>query len=242
MKERNMISSSENGRTCMKAEYVSIGLVALIIIGVACAGCTTQSTTAQTGDSGQSTQAATTAAASASQNVGSTTSSKSVFGTNYNWMEYKTTTTTGGKEVTTDTKTERSTGDYKGTQAVHLKMTMTSSGVNSVYDIYYDTGMKSVLGGTMTMTVNGQTITRDVPASQLQSQQGSNFSGDFTLTYAGIEPVTVPAGTFPAANKYTATVNNIGVTYWSVSGIPVPVKWSSSTSQGSSTAELVGWG
>ena len=158
-------------------------------------------------------------------------------------MEYKTTTSAGGTEMTTDTKTERSTGDYQGTPAVHLKMTMTASnGMNSVYDIYYDTAMKSVLGGTMTMTVNGQTMTQTIPASQLQTQQAANFNGDYSLIYAGTEPVSVPAGTYAAANKYTATVNNNGITYWAVPGIPVPVKWTSSTSQGSSTAELVGWG
>jgi len=158
-------------------------------------------------------------------------------------MEYRMTTSAEGTAMTTTTKTERSTGDYKRTPAIHLRVTMTSSGgVNSVYDVYYDTAMKNVLGGSMTVTVNGQTITQDVPASQLQNQQGADFNGEFALTYDGTEAVTVPAGTYPAANKYTATVNNAGVTYWSVPGIPVPVKWTSGSSEGSNTAELVGWG
>ncbi|MDD4483000.1 MAG: hypothetical protein PHD55_01360 [Methanoregula sp.] len=234
----------------MKAVYLGMGLVILMVFCVACSGCTSQSTTAQTGTSVQGTQSATTvaatgtaAAASPALKVGSVTSSTSVFGTNYQWMEYRMTTSAEGTEMTTTTKTERSTGDYKGTPAVHLKVTMTSSGgVNSVYDVYYDTAMKNVLGGSMTVTVNGQTITQDVPASQLQDQQGADFNGEFALTYDGTEAVTVPAGTYPAANKYTATVNNAGVTYWSVPGIPVPVKWTSGSSEGSSTAELVGWG
>jgi hypothetical protein len=145
--------------------------------------------------------------------------------------------------MTTDMKTERSTGTYQGTPAIHFKMTMsTSMGSTTVYDVYYDTGMKNVLGGTTTLTIAGKTTTQNIPASELQSQSVANFNMDFTLTYDGTEPVTVPAGTYPAANKYTSTVNNVGVTYWSAPNVPVPIKWTSNSALGPTTAELVGWG
>jgi hypothetical protein len=158
-------------------------------------------------------------------------------------MQYRTTSMAGGTETTTETKTERSTGNYKGLSAVHLRMTTTtSSGMSSSYDIYYDTEMKNALGGTMTATVNGNTITQEIPASQVQSQQAVAFNGDFTMTFAGTEPVTVPAGTYAAANKYTASKNDVAFTYWVSPGIPVPLKYTTSAAQGSSTTELVGWG
>lgn len=232
----------------MKAHTIDVAFLILVVLAAACAGCTGQPAATAAGNSVQETQqpvaaAETTPSAASPQQVGSTVSSKSIFGSGYSWMEYKTTSSYNGNQMTTDTKTERSTGDYKGTPAVHLRMTTTSSGgMTSVYDIYYDTAMKTVLGGTMTMTVNGQTTTQDVPASQLQSQQGGNFNSDYSMTFAGIEPVTVPAGKYAAASKYTASRNNIAMTYWAVSGVPVPVKYMSTSSQGSSTAELVGWG
>lgn len=239
----------------MKVSHTGIVAVILMVLAIAFAGCsgTSSSSAAPAGGSaaqattgaGAAPAAATTAAASSasSSQVGSSVSSSSVFGGSYTWMEYKTTSSYSGTTTTMDTKTERSTGDYKGTPAIHMKMTMTSSqGMNSVYDVYYDTSMKNVLGGTMTMTVNGQTITQDIPASQLQNMQSSGFTGDYSLTYAGVEPVSVPAGTYPAANKYTASRSGTDTTYWVATGVPVPVKYASSSSQGSSTAELVGWG
>jgi hypothetical protein len=237
---------SGNGSAVMKAIYVSVGLLVLLIVAVGCTGCTTHPAAAQAGNSGQGTDALATAAAgaSSSQQAGSTVGSTSVFGTSYTWMEYRMTSSVAGNAITTDTKTERSTGDYQGKPAIHLRISTTSSsgGMTSINDVYYDTAMKSLLGGTMTLTNNGQTTTRDIPPAQLQNMQSANFNNDFTLTFAGVEPVSVPAGTYPAADKYTATVKNVGMTYWKASGVPVPVKWTSSMPQGSSTAELVGWG
>ena len=44
------------------------------------------------------------------------------------------------------------------------------------------------------------------------------------LTYEGTEPVTVPAGTYPDARKYTGKFRNgTLITFWVVPGIPVPV-------------------
>ena len=57
------------------------------------------------------------AAASSTPQVGSTVSSSSVFGSSYNWMEYQTTTTNQGKEMSIDMKMERSTSTYNGQPA-----------------------------------------------------------------------------------------------------------------------------
>lgn len=234
----------------MRFSHVSIAAIVILVIAIAFAGCSssTQSSTGSGGSAAQATSAsgaaqATTTAASSSQQVGSSVSSSSIFGSSFTWMEYKTTSSYGGTTTTMNIKTERSTGDYKGTPAIHMKMTMTtSSGMTTVSDIYYDTSMKNVLGGTMTTTMNGQTYTTDIPASQLQTMKSSGFTGDYSMTYAGIEPVTVPAGTYATANKYTASREGTDTTYWVATGVPVPVKYTSSSSQGSSTSELVGWG
>jgi hypothetical protein len=230
----------------MKCTQVGIVAVMLIVIAVTIAGCASTSPSSSTSTQASGASSAGTSsgvASSSSQQTGSTVSSSSVFGTNYNWVEYKTTATYGGKEMTTDMKSERSSGDYQGTPAIHMKMTVTTStGTSMVYDVYYDTAMANILGGTSTMTYNGHTMTTNIPASQLSTQVMENFNHESQLTFAGVEPVTVPAGTYPAASKYTKTINETAITYWAASGIPVPVKEMTSSSTGSATLELVGWG
>jgi cytoskeletal protein RodZ len=236
---------SYDGEYFMKFSYVSIMAVMLVVIVVAVAGCasTSPSTSNQANGAPSSGTTSSGAGSSSTPQVGSTMSASSVFGSSYNWIEYQTSTTSGGKQMTMDMKYERSTGDYQGTPAVHVKMTMTSStgGTNGVFDYYYDTAMDKLLGGTMTMTVNGKTMTIDIPAEQLTQAQATNFHSG-TLTFAGVEPVSVPAGTYPIASKYTESTNGTDVTFWSAPGVPVPVKITASSSSGSSTSELVGWG
>jgi hypothetical protein len=223
----------------MKIKTLNIVAIMLIMLVVVIAGCTSKSPSSanSTSASGSS------ATSSSSQQVGSTVNSSSVFGTNYNWIQYQVTGNFRGNETQTNTKIERSMGDYKGTQAVHLKITSTSSrGRDMVSDIYYDKDKNSILGGTTTMTFNGQTRTREIPAIQLSGQGFNNFNEEATLTFEGTESVTVPAGTYPSASKYTKSVNETTVTYWAASGVPVPVKEMTSSPRGSSNMELVGWG
>jgi hypothetical protein len=228
----------------MRIKTLNIVAIMLIVFVVAIAGCSSKSPS-----SANSTPASGSSSPSSSQQVGSTVSSSSVFGTNYNWMQFQITNNYGGTEMNTTTKIEKSTGDYKGTPAIHQKMTSTTSNNgNVVYDIYYDTSKNNVLGGTMTMTINGQTMTQDIPASQLSTQapssQITNFNQESSLTYAGTESVTVPAGTFQDTSKYTVSSNGNDITYWVASGVPVPVKMTmtSSSAKGSTTFELMGWG
>lgn len=231
----------------MKQGYWYLTAVVLVVFAVAAAGCTS-GTTASAGGQGSSgntgSSTGSPAPASPSPAVGSVLSSSSVFSKNWNWIEYKTTSNYNGAQNTQTTRTEQLSGSYQGDPAVHLKMTGTNpNGQVQVTDLYYDMAKKTVLGGTMTMTVNGKTVTTEYPQSALQNnQRQGDFTTEYTLTFAGIEPVSVPLGTYPAAGKYTSTRNEAQITFWSAPPIPVAVKYVYTTPQGTSTAELMGWG
>ncbi len=94
----------------------------------------------------------------------------------------------------------------------------------------------------MTTTFNGQKTTTEIPPIQISQQAVTNFEKAAPLTFVGIESVSVPAGSYPTASKYTRSVNETTFTYWSASGIPVPVKMISNFPSGSITSELMGWG
>ena len=87
-----------------------------------------------------------------------------------------------------------------------------------------------------------------------RSGETPDCSGDlFTPKYAytGTDAVTVPAGSYPEAMKYTVwSINDpdystsATVTYWFIKNIPVPVKWVINDPEKSLlfTNELKGWG
>ena len=102
----------------------------------------------------------------------------------------------------------------------------------------------------MTMTTNGQVvIDQDIPAgtaasttpgtsstqNPLQTYQGTS------MTSSGTESVTVPAGTY-TATKYTWTSGDATGSAWVASGVPVPVKMTSSSSGTTMDMVLTGWG
>ena len=96
---------------------------------------------------------------------------------------------------------------------------------------------KDLPGGSMTIDCSSQ----GGQAQQAQSNP-NDVKSDVQFTFAGIEPVTVPAGTYPTASKYTATYQGMTTTYWTAPGVPGFIKTQSSGSQGGSTMELNGWG
>ena len=96
---------------------------------------------------------------------------------------------------------------------------------------------KDLPGGSMTIDCSSQ----GGQAQQAQSNP-NDVKSDVQFTFAGIEPVTVPAGTYPTASKYTAASQGITTTYWIAPGVPGFIKTQSSGSQGGSTMELNGWG
>jgi len=96
---------------------------------------------------------------------------------------------------------------------------------------------KDLPGGSMTIDCSSQ-------GGQEQPTQSNpnEIQSDVRFTYIGIEPVTVPAGTYPTASKYTVTSQGQTVTYWTASGVPGFVKMLSKTPDGDVIMELNGWG
>ena len=234
----------------MRSTFFGMVSVMFVVVAITFMGCSSQATSTTsnvsvpTSTGTSSANSPPLASSSTLPQVGSIVNSTSVFSNNYNWYEYQAITAAGSKTTTMDMKTEQSTGTYQGKSAIHNTITVTSSAdnYNVVYDSYADPSNYAILGGTMTTTFNGQKTTTDIPPIQISQQAATNFEEAAPLTFDGTEPVSVPSGSYPAANKYTRTVNETTISYWSVSGIPVPVKIISNFPSGSITYELVGWG
>ena len=122
-------------------------------------------------------------------------------------------------------------------------MVIIGQDITTITNIYYDTTLSNILGGTVTTIFNGQTTTITIPADQLSRYAGSaNFQKGSTLVYQGTETITVPAGTF-VTDRYTAMVDNGAATFWVANSVPVPVKYYILSNDGSDvTAELEAWG
>jgi hypothetical protein len=146
---------------------------------------------------------------------------------------------------------EKSSGNYEGSPAVHYKITsvsdypewvgqvnvITKNGRVTVEDTYYEPSTDRFLGVTTTGTIKGvadpsaDSITYS-PARQREDSPGGWLGitpfgeMNITLTDMGTESVTVPAGTYPAARKYSGKFRDgTPITFWTVPGIPVPVQY-----------------
>lgn len=92
-------------------------------------------------------------------------------------------------------------------------------------DLYFDPlNNYSLLGGIQ----NWNDIKREIMANDTNYQTADPTTqflipGAINITYAGLETVTVPAGTFNCT-KYTTTEGDWNVTYWHANDVPVPVK------------------
>jgi hypothetical protein len=87
--------------------------------------------------------------------------------------------------------------------------------------------------------VPGGSMTQDCSATGGQTQSNPNkVTSDVQYVFAGIEPVSVPAGTYPAASKYTSTYKGVTTTFWTAPGVPGFIRMQS----GDATMELNGWG
>jgi hypothetical protein len=112
----------------------------------------------------------------------------------------------------------------------------TSSGGMTIY-------IKHEKSGKCTMRMEGAGLPsggmiQDCSAAGAQAQNDpSQISSEATYTFVAIEPVTVPAGTYPAASKYTTTYKGMTGTFWTAPGVPGFVKVVS----GDATMELNGW-
>jgi len=234
----------------MKNErYIGILLIFVIMAAVSVAGCTSPSSTNAT-----STPAATgtlkpsaTTAASSGSTLGSIIDYSKV-----KWYEYQMTSTVGETPTTMKIREDFNV-DYQGKTAnkatINMDMNSSGSATNDVITSYMDASSGATLGGHMTMTTNGQVVLdQDIGASASASTTPgmastenplTTFQGT-TVTSSGTESVTVPAGTY-MATKYTWTSGNTTGTAWVASGVPVPVKMTSSSSGATMDMELTGW-
>jgi hypothetical protein len=178
-----------------------------------------------------------------------------VFNGNYRWVEYRKNNTVTMPpnpcyqwEYTV--KAERTDDNYKGTPAIRFRITSTSdyaewvgdklvntpNGQISFSDIYYNRTSDLFLGGTWTETIKGVMKTADYSAYYARQSRDEKPGGDMGITPfgemnisladKGIESVTVPAGTFPNARKYTGNFSDgTRITFWVVPEVPVPVQY-----------------
>jgi hypothetical protein len=91
-------------------------------------------------------------------------------------------------------------------------------------------------GMTIDCTSKGQT------SAQPGQSNPADVKSDVKFTFVGIEPVSVGAGTYPAATKYMITSNGENIYYWTAPGVPTFVKFMSPSKDGDVVMELNGWG
>lgn len=180
-----------------------------------------------------------------------------IFKGDYHWVEYRNTVTVTmppnpRSSWEYNSKMERSTGKYKGSPAIHYKVTtisdypeccidnivtITKDGQIAVENTYYDTSTNRFLGETRTDTIKGilkpavdssvyytEHCREDQPCGDMGFEPFSEMN--ITLTDQGRESVTVPAGTYPDAQKYTGSFRDgTLITFWVAPGVPVPVQY-----------------
>ncbi|MFA5269262.1 MAG: hypothetical protein WC379_14945 [Methanoregula sp.] len=176
-----------------------------------------------------------------------------IFHGDFNWAEYRENNTVTMPpnpryQWEYSVKIERSAGYYKGSTATHEKITVvsdysewvdhiltnTEDGYVYIEDSYYDDSKKH-LGGTYSETIKGvlqvheeDTSTQDNPEGGPEGWLGFRPFDEMniSLTDLGTESVTVPAGTYPDAQKYTGKFRDgTPITFWVVPDIPVPVQY-----------------
>jgi hypothetical protein len=177
-----------------------------------------------------------------------------IFG-KYTWVEYRENNTVTMPpnpryQWAAIDKVEGLTENYLGTPAIYYRITRTmdypewtgdnlthtKNGWIIVTNRYFDAATTSFLGGTSTDTIKGvKKPVKSIPpdTSFVREAGPSGELGitpfgemNITLTYQGKESVTVPAGTYPAARKYTGTFRDgTPITFWVAQDIPVPVQY-----------------
>lgn len=204
----------------MKFSRISIIAVILVMIAVAIAGCTgstqpssTTGTAAPTG-SGSAAPASTAVASAAA-------SDSSASGT------------VSGSQV------------LGGVTYEWVEYKITSNAGGEKISMYFKYNEKT---GKCTMRIEGMEDQTGMFSNMDCSSSGSTSAGndpndigsDVKMTKIGTESVTVPAGTF-VADKYMVTSDGVTATYWIASGKPL-LKMDGSSTEGSYTSELSGWG
>jgi hypothetical protein len=178
-----------------------------------------------------------------------------IFNGEYHWAEYRKNITqtlppNPRYQWEYTVKTERSAEIYQQVPAIHEKITSimdypewvggtpinTKNGGIVITDLYFEGSTNKILGGTTTETIKGiLKPAANLPADERFSRENepswelgiTPFSDmNIILTGKGTESVTVPAGTYPDARKYTGNFRDgTPITFWVVTGIPVPVQY-----------------
>ena len=178
-----------------------------------------------------------------------------VFTGEYHWVEYRknnTVTMPPNPRYQWEyaVKAERTEASYRGIPAIHFRITSTSDygewvgdklvntpdALISVSDTYYNSSTNTFLAGTWTETIKGVSKTVDYSSYYAKQSSEGKPGGDMgiipfgemniTLTDKGTDSLTVPAGTFPDARKYTGNFRDgTPITFWVVPGVPVPVQY-----------------
>lgn len=187
----------------MRFSHIGTIAVALVVIAVAFAGCSGSSPAAP---SGGGTPAATTPA-SASSGGQAAVGGSDLFGSlNYNWVEYKMSTGTGGDAMTIYMKYNRQTG----------KCTMRFEGAAAA-----------------NMPASMQEMDCSAKPGQQSAGDPNKVSPDAQVSCSPLdESVTVPAGTF-SATKCTVTSKGSTSTTWVAKG-KFMVKMEGSSTEGGS--------
>lgn len=177
----------------MKYSHIGSIAVILVMIAVAIAGCTGTGQPATTGSAPSGTGPATSAGSQApgSTDSGLVSGSQLLGGLNYEWTEYKITSTAGGEKVSMFFKYNQKTG----------KCTMRIEGMED------QSGMLS----NMDCSSSGSAESASDP---------NDVGSDVKFTKIATESVSVPAGTF-LADKYMASSGGVTTYYWIASGKPL---------------------
>jgi hypothetical protein len=149
-------------------------------------------------------------------------------------------------------KREIAQEEYRGETASHVKDTRTFSTSEpkvspeqlTVTDTWFDENNVMVSQHRKVSINDDVGEDTDIPAKNPEP----DCSGDlFTprYEYLGIDPVTVPAGSYPNAMKYTTKYGSTGtISYWFATGVPIEVKKviEDPEKEEMDTIELTGWG
>jgi hypothetical protein len=197
----------------MKLTHIPLLTVIIVIMAVAFAGCTTPAPSAPAGGAGQG-AAGSGAATGGGAPSGSVSGSQLFGGLNYNWVEYKMVSGTGGQQMTIY---------MKWTKEGKCTMRFEGAGAAAMQGMPTEMDCSSTGGG-----------------GQAQSNP-NQVSPDVQFVKVGTESVTVPAGTF-IADKYTATYQGSTSTYWIAAGKPLIKMEGGNAQQGTVTMVLNGIG
>lgn len=201
----------------MKLTRIGFIAVMLVVTAVALAGCTGSSpaapaTSAPSGGAASSGDSG--AASSGAPSAGSLLGIDKILEQKpYNWVEYKMSMNADGEKMTVYYKHDMKAGT--------CSMRFEGAGMEGMGDM------------TMDCSAGGSTEASSNP---------NEVPSDVQFKFVTIEPVSVPAGTYPTASKYSVTTQGETLYYWTAPGVPTFVKYSMNTDEGEVITELNGWG